>query len=95
MPRDRNRDKHCCPSDVTECDVSGDSGGLKNTEELKDHMRDTEVYPGSGYWGHTSSSLSIFVFKSTQIRGLQQSVRDRFGRGSLGADPRLIGGEVS
>jgi hypothetical protein len=37
----------------------------------------------------------ILIFKSTQIEGLQQSVRERFGKGSLGADPRLVGGEVS
>jgi hypothetical protein len=36
----------------------------------------------------------IFVFKSTQTRGLQQECK-RFGRGLLGADPRLIGGVVS
>jgi len=40
-----------------------------------------------------SSSLSISVFRSTQIRGLQQSVRGRFVKGSLGADPWLINGE--
>ena len=64
-------------------------------KELKDHRADIEVYPGSGYRGTTSSSLSIFVFKSTQIRGSQKCVRERFGRGSLGADPRLVAGEVS
>jgi hypothetical protein len=36
----------------------------------------------------------IFVFESTQTGGLQQECK-RFGRGSLGADPRLIGGVVS
>jgi hypothetical protein len=41
--------------------------------------RGTEVYPGSGYQGPTSSGLLILIFKSTQIRGLQQSVRERFG----------------
>jgi hypothetical protein len=50
-------------------------------EELKDHRADRELYPGSGYQGPTSSSLSIFV-------------RERFGRRSLDADPRLISGEV-
>jgi len=55
----------------------------------------TEVYPSLGYQGPMSSSLRIFEFKCTQIRGLQQSVRERFGRGSLGVDFRLIDGEVS
>jgi hypothetical protein len=80
---------------VTECEVFGGSGGLNNTEELKDHRADTKVYLDSGYQGPTSSSLRIFVLKSIQIWGLQMSVRESFGRGSLGVDPRLIGGEVS
>ena len=37
----------------------------------------------------------ILILKSTQNRGLQQTVRERFGRGSLGADPRdLAAGEA-
>jgi hypothetical protein len=63
--------------------------------ELKDHARDAEVYLGLGYRGPTSNNLRIFVFKSTQIMGLQQSLRERFGRGSLSADPRLVDGAVS
>ena len=70
-------------------------GWTQEHKELKDHTGDTEVYPGLGYRGPMSSSLMIFVFKRTQIGGLQQNVRERFGKGSLGADPRLIDGEVS
>jgi hypothetical protein len=69
VSRGQNRGKHSCSSDVTECDVSGGTGGPKNTKELKDHAKDTEIYPGLGYQGPTSSSLRIFVFKSTQIGG--------------------------
>jgi hypothetical protein len=36
----------------------------------------------------------ILVFKSTQIGGYNEECK-RFGRGSLGANPRLVGGEVS
>jgi hypothetical protein len=36
----------------------------------------------------------ILVIKSTQIEGYNEECK-RFGRGSLGANPRLIGGEVS
>ena len=76
VSRGRNRGKHCCSSGVIECEVSGGSGALKNTDELKDHRVDIEVYPGSGYQGPMSSSLSISIFWSTQIEGLQQSVRE-------------------
>jgi hypothetical protein len=38
--------------------------------------------------------LLFFVFKSTQIGGLQRKSK-RFGRGSLGATLWLVGGEVA
>jgi hypothetical protein len=46
------------------------------------------VYLGSGLSGPYVQQQMILILKSTQNRGLQQSVRERFGRGSIGADPR-------
>jgi hypothetical protein len=48
------------------------------------HKEETTVYLGSGYRGHMSSS-EVFLFRSTQIRGLKHRGEKEFGRGSLGA----------
>jgi len=69
--------------------------GLRWLGYLK-HKGDTVVYPGLGYRGATSSSEVIHVQEHPNLGGGGYNGGERgFGRGSLGAILRLVGGEVS
>jgi hypothetical protein len=71
------------------------SVGLQWLGWTQEHIKDTTVYPSSGYRGPTTSSLMILVFKSIQNWEGYNRVEERFGKGSFGVNPRLVSGEVS
>jgi len=72
--------------------VSGGSGGLKNTRITEGTQWFILVWTTGALRPAVDDPYTLEHPKSG---GLQQSVRERFGRGSLGVDSRLIDGEVS
>jgi hypothetical protein len=72
--------------------VSGGSGGLKNTRITEGTQRFILI--------RAIGALHLavddpYTQEHPTFEGLQQSIRERFGRGSLGADPRnLAAGEA-